>query len=256
MAVMKVGAKKLDTKNNAPAPALPSQPLYAQARDALVRGIVDGKWKPGDYLPSELQLATDLGISVGTIRRATEDLVARGVLERQHGRGTQIVPHTSDRSRFRFFRFTHADGRPARLTAHLVSLRTQVATKEDQARLDLDRRDEVIVLTRYRRESQKPLIFERIAVPKKRFGRLDLKVGQDMLEELYVVYQKQCGASVVKARDELVLDRASTAVAKALNCEVGHPALLVKRTASCLTKKAVEFRQSWTVALRYISDLD
>lgn len=236
--------------------ALESRPLYQQARDTLMQQIASGILQPGDFLPSEQQLAANLGISVGTVRKATEDLVSQGILERQHGRGTQIVPHTSDRSRFRFFRFAHPDGRLARLTARLISRKIQTPSKEEQRRLALTKDDQVIVLTRSRSEDGVPLIFERISIPEKRFAKLVIEPGRDMLEELYVLFQKQCGEMVRTAVDEVHFDTSSALFSKELQIEPGSPVLLVKRVALSLTKEPLEFRQSWTHKLKYMSYLE
>jgi len=233
-----------------------SPPLYIQAREALMRQILEGRLRPGDFLPSEQQLANDLNISVGTVRKATDDLVTQGILERQHGRGTQIVPHTSDRSRFRFFRFVHPDGRPARLAARLLSRKTQTSTKEDQRRLSLKSNEQIIVITRSRAEDGVPLVYERIAIPAKRFEKLSIEPHRDMLEEIYVLYQKQCGEMVRASDDQVEIDLAPVAVGKELNIAAGSPVLLVKRVAVSLSNKPIEFRQSWTSALRYISHLE
>jgi GntR family transcriptional regulator len=236
--------------------ALESRPLYLQARDSLMRQIAEGVLQPGDFLPSEQQLATLLGISIGTVRKATEDLVAQGILERQHGRGTQIVPHTSDRARFRFFRFMHPDGTTARLTGRLLTKKIQSPSKEEQQRLALNKNDQVIVLTRIRSEDRVTLVYERICVPEKKFARLSIEPGRDMVEELYVLYQKQCGEMVRSTIDEVQVDVAPAPVSKELQCDTGTRVLLVKRQALSLTKEPIEFRQSWTHKLKYMSYLE
>jgi GntR family transcriptional regulator len=248
--------KRAATKVPQAPPMLENRPLYLQARDALMRQIAEGTLQPGDFLPSEQQLAATLGISVGTVRKATEELVAQGILDRQHGRGTQIVPHTSDRSRFRFFRFIHPDGRQARLTARLLTRKTQSPNREEQHRLSLSKNDQVIIITRARSENGVPLVFERICIPAKRFEGLSVESDRDMVEEIYVLYQKQCGEMVRSATDEIEYDLASSSVSKELKIAAGSPVLLVKRVAVSLANEPLEFRQSWTQALRYRSHLE
>ncbi|WP_244028740.1 GntR family transcriptional regulator [Methylobacterium sp. J-090] len=235
---------------------LASRPLYLQARDLMLRRIVDGTWTPGSYLPSEPQLATDLGVSIGTIRKAMEDLVGQGLLERQHGRGTQVVPHSSDRSRFRFLRFVHGDGRPFRPVARVLAAGLARADAEDRARLGLAAGARVLVLLRTRSEDGVPMVYERIALPADLFAQLHAEPGAEMLEEIYVLYQARCGQTVARARDEIATDGASAAVAAALGCAPGAALLLVRRVAVSLAGAPIEYRQSWTAALHYRSDLD
>ncbi|MFJ9575613.1 substrate-binding domain-containing protein [Streptomyces sp. NPDC101191] len=58
--------------------------LMAQLR----QGMLDGTWPPGSKLPTERALAAGSGVSVTTVRRAYEDLVALGLVERRQGAGT------------------------------------------------------------------------------------------------------------------------------------------------------------------------
>ncbi|MER7951546.1 substrate-binding domain-containing protein [Streptomyces sp. NPDC096079] len=63
----------------------------------LRRGILDGTWPPGSKLPTERALATETGLSVTTVRRAYEDLVALGLVERRQGAGT-FAAHRPERA--------------------------------------------------------------------------------------------------------------------------------------------------------------
>lgn len=65
-------------------------PLYQQARQILLKRIESKEWAPGDKLPIEPVLAQQLGISVGTLRRAVETLVNDGLLLRREGIGTFV----------------------------------------------------------------------------------------------------------------------------------------------------------------------
>ena len=66
------------------------QPITAQIRDQMVRLITSGALKPGDWLPSVRQLATDLSINPNTIQRAYAELERRGVIYAAKGRGNFI----------------------------------------------------------------------------------------------------------------------------------------------------------------------
>jgi DNA-binding LacI/PurR family transcriptional regulator len=62
--------------------------LYRQVREYFLDGIRSGRWKEGESLPSENQLAETLQVSRITIKRALEDLVQDGLVYRIQGRGT------------------------------------------------------------------------------------------------------------------------------------------------------------------------
>lgn len=248
----RVAAERDETLDQPLAP----RPLYQQARDLLVRRIIDGVWGPGGYLPSEQQLSRELGVSIGTLRKATEDLVGQGLLERQHGRGTRVVAHSSARSRFRFLRFVHADGRPFDPVARLLKRTVRAATAGERAFLELAGGGRVVSLHRVRSEAGEALVFERVALPADLFLALDLDGKADMTEEVYVFYQQQCGVTIVRTVDQVALDVADGEIAVALGIGLGAPLIRVRRIAFALDGRRAEYRESWTATLRYQTELD
>ncbi|MDH5622506.1 MAG: GntR family transcriptional regulator, partial [Gammaproteobacteria bacterium] len=59
----------------APVSSIPDfQPLYKQVYNVLVQRIATGAWRPAQVLPSEQALASELGVSQGTVRKAMDAL--------------------------------------------------------------------------------------------------------------------------------------------------------------------------------------
>src|SRR5258707_622402 len=70
------------------------RPLYMQVRDLVLERITSGTWKPGAMLPAEVDLARELGISSGTVRKALDALDAEHVGQEFGlvlGRGVETV---------------------------------------------------------------------------------------------------------------------------------------------------------------------
>jgi GntR family phosphonate transport system transcriptional regulator len=65
-------------------------PIYSQISEALLNEI-RSNYEPGDYLPSEQMLAGRFGVNRHTVRRAIDELVQDGIVERFRGRGTIIL---------------------------------------------------------------------------------------------------------------------------------------------------------------------
>ncbi|MCC7350654.1 MAG: GntR family transcriptional regulator [Phycisphaerales bacterium] len=61
---------------------------YKQAKQEIYQHILRTGAKPGDKVCTEAVLMKDLGISVTTARRALEELVREGILDRRVGKGT------------------------------------------------------------------------------------------------------------------------------------------------------------------------
>lgn len=86
-------------------------PLYLQTSEGLIRDIAAGHLADGQRLPPERQMAATLGIAVGTLRQALDDLTAKGLLIRKHGSGNYIRAAANPDSIYAFFRLElHAGG--------------------------------------------------------------------------------------------------------------------------------------------------
>ena len=72
------------------------RPLYLQVRDALLERITNGTWKPQMAIPNELELAREMGVSPGTMRKALELLEAEHLVTRRQGRGTFVNDQASE----------------------------------------------------------------------------------------------------------------------------------------------------------------
>lgn len=67
-----------------------SVPIYEQIKTQVRSAILSGDEPAGSTLPSLRQLAADLRVSVITVTRAYNDLVAEGLVRNEHGRGFVI----------------------------------------------------------------------------------------------------------------------------------------------------------------------
>ncbi|MGG3557855.1 GntR family transcriptional regulator [Peribacillus frigoritolerans] len=66
-------------------------PLYFQLKEVLKEKIEKGIYRPDDIIPSERELIDTYGISRTPVRQALNELVAEGLLRREHGRGTFVA---------------------------------------------------------------------------------------------------------------------------------------------------------------------
>ena len=84
-----------DTTSQRPPLERDRTPPPAITKRAQVRGIleelIETELSPGEAIPSERALVVRLGVSRVTVRQAIADLVAAGVLERVHGKGTYLT---------------------------------------------------------------------------------------------------------------------------------------------------------------------
>lgn len=81
--------------------------VYSQIANTL-KGEIATIYQVGDYLPSEQQLAVRFSVNRHTLRRAIDELVLSGHLERQHGRGTLVMDPPLDYTIHQNSRFTES----------------------------------------------------------------------------------------------------------------------------------------------------
>ena len=63
-------------------------PLYVQVVECLKRDIENGVYNATGRIPTEAELAEQYKVSRITIRRAVDDLVSQGLVEKKQGKGT------------------------------------------------------------------------------------------------------------------------------------------------------------------------
>ena len=111
---------------------LTAVPLYREVHWRITRALTEGQWKPGEAIPSETRLAAEFRVSIGTIRRAIDELVAGRILVRQQGRGTFVATHTEDRTLFYFFHIAGKNGSREFPVSELLSFRRERAGAGDE----------------------------------------------------------------------------------------------------------------------------
>lgn len=72
--------------------------------------VVEGRRKPGEKLPNEVELAAGLGVSRATLREAIRTLCTRGVLEVRRGKGTYVSQRVGEIDDFGFSGVDYARG--------------------------------------------------------------------------------------------------------------------------------------------------
>src|SRR5690606_24196668 len=123
-------------------------PLYQQIKGLILQGLDRGEWKPGESIPSELELAARFQVSQGTVRKAIDELAAENLLIRRQGKGTFVATHNEAKVRFRFLRLTPDDGKPAASGSQILDCRRVKAPADISPLLELRSGESVVNLRR------------------------------------------------------------------------------------------------------------
>jgi len=220
----------------------PGKPLYAQVEEIIRRRLIDNYWKPGEALPSEFDLARELSVSQGTVRKALNDMVAENLLERRQGRGTFVSEYTERRALFLYFNLIGRDGERAMPVSRILACEQRSATEHERDQLQLAPGDGVIALHRVRTLEDKPAIVERLTLPQELFPGL----GDDpkLPEDLYRYFQGEYGITVAKADESVRAVAADPLEAQLLEVMPDAPLLEIDRVAVTIDGRPVEWRVS------------
>jgi len=221
-----------------------SVPLYMQIKELFVAKLRDGRWSPGDLIPSEIQLAQELGVSQGTVRKAITELVENNVLVRKQGRGTFVANHDSQRALFHFFHVVDNNGLKVLPDSTTLSCRRKRATKLESSKLNLPPGTSVVSIERIRTFDGRPTMLETVTLPSEPFAALGRVGACDLPNMLYELYEKKFGVTVHSAEEQLRAVAASDHDAELLNLPTGTPLLEIERVALTLDETPIELRIS------------
>lgn len=225
-------------------------PLYVQVKRCLLDLIERGALQSGQRIPSERQLAQQLGISRMTVRQALVELVQESVLIRRHGRGTFVADRKIEQGLVELSSFSEdMRRRGMQPGAHLLEMQVQEATPKVQRALGLDADLRVLVIRRLRLADGEPMALETSHLP----CALVPEIPRERIASgsLYEYLERELGIELSHARQTLEPVVASDAEARVLGVEPGSPLLLMERTTYSRSGEPVEFVRSLYRGDRY-----
>ncbi|MBB3611798.1 GntR family transcriptional regulator [Rhizobium sp. BK602] len=231
-------------------------PRYQRLRDDLAARINRQEWRPGEPIPSEAELSATYGVAVGTVRKAIDQLVADGVVERHQGRGTYVRRARFNSSLFRFFRFQSESGERRVPESRILRRESAAAPSAVASALRLREGDAVISLSRLRLIGGTPLLAEEIWLERSRFEPLLTIDTSEFGDLLYPLYEERCEQVVVSAEETLTVEIASPLHARLLGLEPGSPLVVIERIAFDLERRPIEWRRSRGPADRFRYHVD
>src|SRR3990167_3588166 len=143
--------------NNSATPAF--SPLYQQIKGLIMNSLQASEWKPGEAIPSEMDLATRYRVSQGTVRKAIDELAAENLVVRRQGKGTFVATHAERQVQYRFLKLfpDHGDAAsqgPAQ--RRIIDCKRQRASAEVARALNLRTGDAVLLVRRVLSFSETP----------------------------------------------------------------------------------------------------
>lgn len=219
-------------------------PLYRRVRNELTDSIARGVWNPGEVIPSEGKLAAQFDVSIGTVRKAVDALVAAQLLVRHQGRGTFVTTHNARRLMFHFFHIVGKDGAKRFPEVTTLEFRNGRANAECARQLDIPPADKVIHIRNLLQLAGEPVVVDDITLPAALFPGLTEKIFASRDNTIYHLYQSRYGINVLRTREKLRAIAAPRDVAALLGVAQQSPILEIRRVALTYRDKPVEWRVS------------
>ena len=242
------------TANNRAMPAVSPtfRPLYLQIKALLEGSLEAGEWRPGEAIPSEIELAQRFRVSQGTVRKAIDALAADNLVVRRQGKGTFVATHTEEKaSNVRFLRIRRGDGRDEHPASRLIDLKRARAGAEVARLLDLKPGDAVIVLRRVLEYSGEPVVLDEITLPAALFRGLTKAKVNDYHGSMYSLFETQFGVRMLHAQEKLTAIGADAGCAAILGVAPGAPLLAVERVTFTYGDRPVELRRGQCATARH-----
>ena len=180
-------------------------PLYQQIKGLILQSLQAGEWKPGEVIPSEMELAARFRVSQGTVRKAIDELAAENLVMRRQGKGTFVATHAEQHVQYRFLKLLPDTG-DARVEGpaqrHVIDCRRVRANADVARALALRSGDAVMQARRVLSFADVPTILEDIWLPGQAFKGLTATQLANYQGPTYAMFELDFGVRMVRAEEK------------------------------------------------------
>ncbi|MEP5631615.1 MAG: GntR family transcriptional regulator [Tateyamaria sp.] len=220
-----------------PHPSPQALPIYVQIAELLTRDIVSGRLIDGQRLPPEREMAVELGVSVGTLRKALRDMGEKGLIEAVQGSGNYVRAGGDTGSVYAMFRLELMEGGGLP--------RAQV--------LSLDHMDKPADLPAFGTSSQATRIRRLRSLNETIIAVEEIWLDADaglieestMSESLYATYRKTLGLWIQRAQDRVGLASVPDWAPDDYAPRPGDAVGFIERLSWADRPDAIEFSRTW-----------
>ncbi len=232
-------------------------PKYLQISQWLKELIDQGKFKGGEKLPSEVELAKMCNVNRNTLRQAIGELVTQGLLRKVKGVGSFVrkTPNVElhhDISRIASFKDYFGNANLEEKTIVLM-MEPMVADKEIAKELLLGSERRVILLKRLRTGNGAPFIYEESYLPYTLFK--DLTV-EDASGSLYKVLTEKFNVTLFRSHQVIKAVNLSRKIATMFSIPQKSAGLLMKNITYNENNIPVELLFSYSRGDKYLLELE
>ena len=221
-------------------------PLYQQIKGLILQSLQVGEWKPGEAIPSEMDLAARFRVSQGTVRKAIDELAAENLVVRRQGKGTFVATHSEQHVQYRFLKLMPDSGDrdsegPAQRS--VLECKRVRATAEVARALALRSGDAVVQVRRILSFGGVPTILEDLFLPGNAFKGITADQVAGYHGPTYAMFEVEFGVRMVRAEEKIRAVAPDEQQAALLKVARHTPLLSVERIAYTYHDVPMELRR-------------
>jgi GntR family transcriptional regulator len=221
-------------------------PLYQQIKGLILQSLLGGEWKPGEVIPSEMELAARFRVSQGTVRKAVDELAAENLLVRRQGKGTFVATHAEQHVQYRFLKLVPDEGDtssegPAQ--REIIDCKRLRASSDVAKSLGLRTGDSVLQVRRVLSFGGRPTILEDLWLPGGPFKGLTAERLRDYHGPMYALFETEFGVRMVRAVEKIRAVMPDAEQSTLLKIDQTVPLLSVERVAFTYNDTPMEMRR-------------
>ena len=223
-------------------------PLYQQIKGLILQSLQTGEWKPGESIPSEMELAARFRVSQGTVRKAIDELASDNLLVRRQGKGTFVATHAEHHVQYRFLKLVPDQGDlntegPAQ--RQIVDCKRLRASADIARALALRAGDAVLQVRRVLSFGGVPTIVEDLWLPGGPFKGLTAERLADDHGPMYALFETEFGVRMVRADEKIRAVLPDESQSQLLQVPRSTPLLSVERIAYTYNDTPMELRRGF-----------
>lgn len=228
-------------------------PLHAQVENLLRQLIELPEYQDGGFLPKEIDLARQLGISRNTLRQATNKLEYEGLLVRKKGVGTKVAKKTVTTHLQHWHSFTQEmNERGVQFKTFSLNVEWVEADEKLASFFKIEEQTRVLRLSRVRGDETGPFVyFESYFHP-----RIGLTGKEDFARPLYEILENDFHVVPSLSKEKIKARLASSITAKRLSIEKGDPVLVRERLVYDPGDRPLEYNIGFYCADKFAYTID
>ncbi|WP_213990716.1 GntR family transcriptional regulator [Sodalis sp. dw_96] len=218
-------------------------PLYQKMKENLVQRVLSGEWRPGELVPSETALANEYSVSVGTARKAIEQLAQERLVVRQRGRGTTIATNRGGGIKpFRFLKFYSRDDVRTEESVYLESTQGKASAQEAKS-FGIEVGAPVARMIRLRAANQTPMLIERATIREDVCPKASQLITLHRPVSISSFLDRMFNILIMRIDEKICAALADDQDIRHLGAAPGEPVLAVERLSYDLAGRLIQISQ-------------